>query len=525
MRFAQVQDNVNVIRGSHAIKFGGGFQRTKGEDESSVYSFYLFPNIAAFNRARRGEDPLGYTQYEQTFGDPSAIFQTTFWNGYIQDDWKAARRLKLNYGLRYDLYEVPKADPTSPFPASQHFNVPKTNFSPRLGIVYAWSEGSRPLLVRAAIGQYYEPPFSNAYTRALRENGAPKFYSLQFCGTAVASCQKPMLGPAFPNSIPGSQLPGAMQNVVTISPDFENMYAIHALVQIERAVTDDLSLSAVYVHTGGRHIPVYRNINPINPVGTLADGRPVFSTVVNAETRLDPRFNVIQMAESVATSRYDALVFKLQQRYSRGLQFFASYTLSKATDDAPEQNVPYMIGNDANSSFILSDPTNRSLDRGYSYGDQGHTFVMSLVGRPNFNIRNGFFRKVLNNNQLAFIMTANSGERFTIAAGELGPSGGLSQLDLNNDGRSFSDRPVGIKRNSGKTPPQFTFDSRVSRLIGLSERFQLELLWEVQNLFNINNVVAYGNTLAATNPTTGELIGPLPDFRIGRMPQAIGRYR
>jgi hypothetical protein len=220
------------------------------------------------------------------------------------------------------------------------------------------------------------------------------------------------------------------------------------------------------------------------------------------------------MAESVGVSQYDGLAIQLRQRFSQGIQFSANYTFSKATDDAPEQNVPYMIGGGATTSFALSDPTNRALDRGYSYGDQRHTFVMSMVAQPSFGASNRTLRSILNNNQFGMIATANSGERFSIGAGVLNASGSIAPLDLNIDGLSIlSDRPVGIKRNSGKTPPQFNLDLRYSRFFNLSERYKLEVYLEVQNLFNLNNIVAYTNTLVQTDTVTGMMIGPIPDFK------------
>jgi hypothetical protein len=57
------------------------------------------------------------------------------------------------------------------------------------------------------------------------------------------------------------------------------------------------------------------------------------------------------------------------QRFSRGLQLRTNYTLSKATDDAPEQNMT--TGNI--QDLVLSDPTNQSLDKGNSFADQRHT--------------------------------------------------------------------------------------------------------------------------------------------------------
>ena len=64
------------------------------------------------------------------------------------------------------------------------------------------------------------------------------------------------------------------QNIDTIAPEFENMYAIHANIQLEQAITNDLSFAVGYIHSGGRHIPVYRSINliPIRFLGGRQTG-------------------------------------------------------------------------------------------------------------------------------------------------------------------------------------------------------------------------------------------------------------
>jgi hypothetical protein len=176
------------------------------------------------------------------------------------------------------------------------------------------------------------------------------------------------------------------------------------------------------------------------------------------------------------------------------------------------------IGGVTINSLFLSDPTNRSFDKGYSYGDQRHTFVMSLVARPTFNLRNKTLSSLLSNNQFGIITTANSGERFSILAGR---EGDLFNLDLNGDGISSSDRPVGIKRNSEKTPPQFNLDLRYSRFVNLTERYRLELFGEIQNLFNVRSIIGYNNVVVPTNSTTGEMIGPIPDFKSGNTSVAL----
>ena len=288
------------------------------------------------------------------------------------------------------------------------------------------------------------------------------------------------------------------------------MYAIHYHAQIEQALSENLAFSVGYIHSAGRHIPVYRSINCRPTDGTLADGRPFFGerrtntngtiTILPCRDPISPQFQNVWMVESAGVSRYDAMTMQLTKRFSGGLQYSLNYTLSAAADDTPEQN---MTNGSNFQGSVVSDPTDRSRDRGNSFADQRHSFVMSLVAQPHFELSSRALRYLANHNQFGVIANANSGETYNI----------ISNIDLNGDGASTSDRPVGIGRNSGRTPPQFNVDLRYSRFFNITDRFQIEAIGEFQNLFNINSIVGFNNATAPTDPVTGELIGPLPDFR------------
>jgi hypothetical protein len=488
----QFQDNITWSFGNHSVKVGGGLNRIDDERKSNVFARYTFPNLAAYLNARNGTAPRGYTNYIEAFGTPEIKYKSTFYNFFAQDDWKATRKLKINYGVRYDLYDIPDARSDSLFAASQKFKVDKNNFAPRLGIVYGLRGGDLPTVIRASAGIYYDTVYLDFYQRAIQNNGSPRFFNFTFAPATAGS-------PAFPTTL-GSLPAGAVlpvQSIETIAPDFENMYAIHTNFQIEQALTTDISVTAGFIHSSGRHIPLYRNINRINPTSTLSDGRPIYSNTINATTRLDPRFNNILLAESVGTSNYNALTLQLNKRFSKGYQFSVNYTLSKSEDDAPEQNlVATQIGN-----LVVQDPSNRERDFGPSLADQRHTFVMSFVGRPQFEFENKTLRYLVNNNQFGIIATANSGERFNIVAA----------TDINLDGFTGSDNPVGIGRNSGVTPKQFNVDLRYSRFFNFTERFRLEVFGEFVNIFNINSVFQFNSLTVPT--TNGVFTGTLPTLQ------------
>jgi hypothetical protein len=108
---------------------------------------------------------------------------------------------------------------------------------------------------------------------------------------------------------------------------------------------------------------------------------------------------------------------------------------------------------------------------------------MSLVAHPQFYFQNKVLSYLFNSSQFGVIATANSGERFNIISG----------ADLNRDGNcedANPDRPVGLRRNAGKTPPQFNVDLHRSRFLNFTERYRLEVFGEFQNPFNINSIVA-----------------------------------
>ncbi len=510
----QFLDNFTITTGNHSIKIGGGINRIYDYRKSGIFSRYTFASIAAYTSARSGATPLVYTNYVGAFGNPEISYNSTFYNWFAQDDWKVTQKLKINFGLRYDLYKIPNADATSPFLSSQKFKVDKNNFAPRLGIVYGLRDGKYATVIRASGGLYYDPPAIDVYARALQNNGNPRYFTFTLASTATGA-------PSFPNNLAtlpaGATLP--LQSIDTVSPDFSNLYAIHTNFQIEQSLTNDLSFTGGFIHSGGKHIPVYRNIN-CRPLATsLSDGRPLYGTVVVNGTaatrtactsRINPSFINILTAESVGNSNYNAATFQLSKRFAQGYQFSVNYTISKSTDDAPEQNLV------AASTLVASDPSNRAFDRGPSLADQRHTFNASFVIRPKFDTGNKILGYVLNNNQIGLIAVANSGERFNI----------VSNVDLNEDGVTGSDRPVGIGRNSGVTPRQFNVDMRYSRYIRFTERLKLEAFVEATNIFNVRSIFqyntsttpAYASGVIPTNQINGTdafgvLINGLPNFR------------
>jgi hypothetical protein len=240
-------------------------------------------------------------------------------------------------------------------------------------------------------------------------------------------------------------------------------------------------VTAGYIHVVGNRIPVVRitNLPPI--IGTLADGRAVFGS----GARANPNFNNINVTESVGKSSYHAGSLSLNKRFTRGYQLSASYTWSHGIDDAPEINV-------IDSTEFPSDPTNRRRDRGNSLADQRHTFILSGVFNPKFDVSNRIASALANNNQVGVIARFNTGFRFNVRGNN----------DLNRDGVATNDRPLFIGRNTVTSGDVKQIDLRYSRFIPIRESMRIEVIGEFTNLFNIVNVSGINQT-APVSPTNG----------------------
>jgi carboxypeptidase family protein/TonB-dependent receptor-like protein len=473
-RITQFLDNVTWNTGAHSLKFGGDVQIVRDRREVALVSTYTFPDVASYLDARNGTNPRRYSVFTQIVGEPKIEFGSQYYFLFAQDDWRVRPNFKLNFGLRYELYDTPDARANAPLAISQKFNRDTNNFAPRLGLSYSFGD-TRKTVVRASAGVFYDSPGLAFYQNAIQNNGDPLTRTFTLGPNDTGA-------PAFPNQV---NLTGVAQPVVSIdalAPDFANLYSFNQNLQVEQEITRDFSVTAGYIHVAGNRIPVVRitNLRPIS--GTLADGRAIFGT----GARPNPNFGNINVTESVGRSSYHAGSLSLNKRFSKGYQLSASYNWSHGIDDAPEINV-------IDSTEFPSDPTNRRRDRGNSLADQRHTFILSSVLNPKFDVSNRIANALANNNQFGVIARFNSGFRFNVRGNR----------DLNSDGVPTNDRPLFIGRNTATSGPVKQIDLRYSRFIPVRESMRVEVIGEFTNIFNIVNVSGVNQAVmvdAAGNP-------------------------
>src|SRR5205807_7332031 len=144
-----------------------------------------------------------------------------------------------------------------------------------------------------------------------------------------------------------------------VDPAFVVAHTWQANAQVERAFARDFTASVAVMYARGTDLPVITDVNLINPIGALTDGRPIYSTAVSAATRLDPRFNHVMEAQSIGSSTFKSMTVQGTKRLKQGLTFNVQYSVGKGLD-----NTPLLTQLTVQSEAGRTDPSNIDRDLG-----------------------------------------------------------------------------------------------------------------------------------------------------------------
>jgi hypothetical protein len=426
-------------------------------------------------------NPFAYTTVSQLTGELGFNMSTNIFSMFVQDDWQIAPKFKLLYGVRYDLYKYPEGLANAPLDQTHEFNIDRNNFGPRVGAAWQIDDDT---VVRASTGVMFDQPILGGYEQALQLSGSPRAPIYTFNATTAGA-------PAFPSTVPTGTV--AQQSPWAVDPDFEVAHTWQSNAQIERAFGSELSMSLSVMYAKGDQLPVVTDVNLINPVGTLGDGRPIFSTAVNASTRVDPRFNHINQVQSIGDSTFKSMTVQATKRMRQGFTFNVQYSLGKGLD-----NTPLLTQLTVQSESGRSDPSNLDRDRGPNPLDMRHNFTGNIVYTSHNSSNNAVVRNLLSGNEIGVLLQFNSGLPVNIPANR----------DLNGDGVT-SDRPLGVARNPLYLPARKNVDLRYTRWIPIYGNTRAEVIAELKNVFNTEQLSGVNTSTpvdAAGNP-----LAPIPN--------------
>ena len=210
------------------------------------------------------------------------------------------------------------------------------NFAPRFGVSY--SPNAR-LVIRAGYGIFYTQDIGNAYFDMARNIAGRVSYSDV---SPAYSSSNLTWNNVSPFSNPGtiSTLPLATVWYANAVPHHTS-YTEQMLLNIQQQVGKNWSFELGYQGALSRHLYGFLNANQITPFGVL--GTPLGYSSTGVKTSLCSRtpFNCsgasspqgVQFVHDEGTANYNSAAFKVNRRFSRGLDLTASYTLSKSLDD------------------------------------------------------------------------------------------------------------------------------------------------------------------------------------------------
>jgi carboxypeptidase family protein/TonB-dependent receptor-like protein len=538
-RRQQVSDTVTVTHGNHTFKFGTDTSRVSDLNyqlfnESGSYSYtnfndYLmdYANFAAGGALRTAAvrcytaPATGTVQrfagqcysgsFSQGFGSPAFTIVTRDYAGFFQDDWRMTPQLTLNLGVRYEYQQLPSpqlpntlfdSDPqfrgkTSVFPAD------KNNWGPRFGFAYDMT-GDGKNSIRGGWGIYYGRITNSSIMSATSTTGASgSQFTVSLSPTSTTAAER-AVSPVFPNVFAAAPSVGTrpIPNVVVFAPNMANPVINQMDLVYEREVAHNTVASVSVLMSLGRRLPQYVDVNlarPTTVTNFTVVGGPYSGQIVTVpkftNPRLNTNFNVVTEIQPTINTEYEALVLQLNRRFTRGLQFQASYTLSRSFDNG--QNSATFV--DLNN---LYNPFDLSVEKGLSNFDQTRKVVVSAVWHPEYFDKsdNTVARWLLSGYNIAPIFSAGSG--FPYSAGVSGSvsatvSGGGGITGSNGGNRFPLDG-----RNTFRSPRVINMDLRVSRRFRFTENMNLELLAEGFNIFNRSQIVNVDTTAYNLSGTT-----------------------
>jgi len=330
--------------------------------------------------------------------------------------------------------------------------------------------------------------------------------------------------------VKSASLPGTL-----LDPNLESPYSEQFTIGFQRQLPANMAISADFVVRERIH-----EISGATGVGSAIDLNH-FSRIATKGGPVLPKCSAAQAAnptaicgngpipviQSIGRSSYKALLVKLDKRFSNRYQFTASYALSSSRGfflrgGLPEDqdhwfSNPGPLDNDARHRFTFSGVAN------LPWGIQG-SLIAVYSSRGPFNARipgdvdlNG---------------DGVGGDTLPgLKINDLGRGTGRTKLlQLVNDYNTTIAKPSNGLIRPLVVSPDFGFgdnfqshDLRFSKEIRFHERFAIQGLVEVFNVFNISNLTGYSTTLDVSdfvNPTTPndlsiKLLAP-GGFRFGR---------
>ena len=571
----QFIDNYSWIKGSHSLKAGADIrlERLDVLQPPSPTGNFQFTNIftAGLNAAGTPIANTGNSYASFLLGQVTRFSidaqseilkpRATIAEFFLQDDWRATRRLTFNLGVRYTL-NVPStvADDRGAvfnlesqqldyfgkngFPQSAR-DSEKFNFGPRAGIAYRLTDS---FVIRSGYSLTWieQAGITTPFT-------TPLFPFIQTLGQQTLD----NINPAFvlsqgPTVVPQPPVAdaGLGQGVFGVQRDNGSGYAQQWNLSLQKTFGENWSIEAGYLGSKLTRLGVPDiNLNQLT-VDQLALGSQLTQQVPNpfygqipANTSLGtptiaraqllrpyPRFTTVTLyRNNIGHSTYHSFQSRIEKRFSHGLTFSIAYTYSRLIDDAGAVfDSAVLTGPVAN--FQAADSFNKRLEKDVSNGNTPSIFASSFVyelpfGKRRAHSLSGWQDALAGGWQLAGLIRFQSGSPIAVTqATNLNAFAGfgiqrpnrVADPKLPSDERTtaryfntaaFTQAPQFTIGNSSRNPvagPGYqSADLMIGKTFTITERFRTEFRAEA---FNVSNTPPLGNPNGSFgNPAFGSI--------------------
>ena len=420
----QFIDTYSTLKGAHSLKFGADlrFERLDVLQPPDPNGLFSFSNVftAALNPSGTPTTNTGNAFASFLLGQVSTFNidvqpqtlkpRASIAEFFVEDDWKATRRLSLSLGLRYTL-NFPSTEAND---RGAVFNLntqqldflggngmPRSarkldwyDFGPRASLAFQVTDS---FVVRSGYGLVWieQAGITTPFT-------VPFFPFIQSIGQRSQDNLHPAFvlseGPSVVVTAPNPDS-GLGQGVFGVDRQTGSGYAQQWNLSLEKTLGKDWVIEAGYLGSKLTRLGVPdTNINQL-PAATLALGSALTQQVTNPYygqipasssiggptvavqqlLRPYPRFTTVSLfRNNIGNSTYHALQAHLEKRFSAGLTLTAAYTFSKLIDDASSVfDAAILTGPVAN--FPVADSYNRRLEKDLSNGDIPNVFSTGFV--------------------------------------------------------------------------------------------------------------------------------------------------
>lgn len=362
----QLQETLTVMRGRHEIAAGAMLRYIRTVQESANWNArgtLLFSGVFTAQTALSPAGaPVPVAGTGSSFADfllglpvsgtvtsmPRTHYRWTEVHPFIQDTWRLRRDLTLNLGLSWYL-----ATPPSPsgndrnYPHAfdfntgrilyaalgdirpQIFSADRNNFSPRAGL--AWQPRFwRGAVIRAAGGIYYPSQRALYLLFGITAPGVSIVQSIANDPSSSAPLYR--LGHNIFPPISTGQITREFADrvsgaVFALDAGLRSTYSAQWNLSIQVPAGRSSIAEAAYIGSSTSRLPIRWNMNDCSRPDSLACDTSAIRW---------PRYPYVYFAANAGHATYHALNLKWQKEFSRGWNFLANYTWSKALSNTQQ---------------------------------------------------------------------------------------------------------------------------------------------------------------------------------------------